>query len=190
MVLLHKKLVFVKKKKTKFLYLEDLYSNNFVSSSLIASSDYGINFMRLVFPKMHVLGGSIFYAPVYIEMRISIAMVIKQVKLFLKGLTQGFFLEFRMVGLGFKVKRTGGFFLKGLKFDIGFSHFTKVPLSGAIRLYRIKRRFLLFSIDYTSIKILLKQIQNIRKHNPYKMRGLKLSGAKVRVKAGKKQTKR
>jgi len=132
----------------------------------------------------------IFYAPLHAGLRISISIILKQVKLFLKGLAQGFFLEFRMVGLGFKIKRTGEFSMRGVKFDIGFSHFIKLPLSRTIRLYRIKRRFLLFSIDYASIKILLKQIQSIRKHNPYKMRGLKLTGAKVRTKAGKKQTKR
>jgi len=182
----------VKRKKAKFVYLEDLYaySRNSTDSFIIASSDYGFSFLRLIFPDIHILSNSVFYVPIHIKMRISISMIVKQLKLFLKGLTQGFFLEFRMIGLGFKIKRTGEFFLKGLKFDVGFSHFTKMPLSRAIRLYRIKRRFLLFSIDYDSIKILLKQIQNIRKHNPYKMRGLKLSGMKVRIKAGKKQTKR
>ena len=189
MSLFRKKLVLVKKKKAKFVYLEDLYLRN-SNDSFIASSDHGVNFLRLTFPRLCILTDSVFYAPIHIEMRISVLMIVKQIKLFLKGLTQGFFLEFRMVGLGFKVKRTGEFFLRGVKFDLGFSHFIKMPLSRVIRLYRIKRRFLLFSIDYDSIKILLKQIQNIRKHNPYKMRGLKLSGAKLRIKAGKKQTKR
>jgi len=189
MLLFQKKLVFVKKKKARFVYLEDLYLLN-SNDSFIVSSDYGVNFLRLTFPKMCILTDSVFYAPIHLGVRISISIVVKQIRLFLKGLTQGFFLEFRMVGLGFKIKRTGEFFLRGVKFDLGFSHFIKMPLSQAVRLYRIKRRFLLFSIDYDSIKILLKQIQNIRRHNPYKMRGLKLSGAKLRIKAGKKQTKR
>jgi len=189
MVVIQKKLIFVKRKKSQFVYLEDLYLKNSIDS-FIASSDYGINFLRLTFPKMCALANYIFYAPIHSGLRVSVSIVLKQIKLFLKGLAQGFFLEFRMVGLGFKIKRTGDFLLRGLKFDIGFSHFIKLPLSRMTRLYRIKRRFLLFSIDYGSIKVLLKQIQNIRKHNPYKMRGLKLTGAKLRTKAGKKQTKR
>jgi hypothetical protein len=185
----HKKLILVKQKKSKFVYLEDLYARNF-PHSFAASSEYGVNFLRFTFPRMFILTEYLFYAPCHVGWRVSITMVLRQVKLFLKGLSQGFFLEFRMVGLGFKIKRTGDFYLRGIKFDIGFSHFIKLPLANTVRLYRIKRRFLLFSIDYNSIKILLKQIQNIRRHNPYKMRGLKLTGARLRVKAGKKQTKR
>lgn len=189
MMVLQRKLILVKKKKLQFVYLEDLYSKESFDS-FVASSGYGINFLRLTFPKMCMLTNYVFYAPVHVGLRVSVSMVLKQIKLFLKGLTQGFFLEFRVVGLGFKIKRTGELSLRGVKFDIGFSHFTKLPLSKMIRLFRIKRRFLLFSIDYNSIAILLKQIRNIRKHNPYKMRGLKLTGARLRVKVGKKQTKR
>jgi hypothetical protein len=181
-------LIFTKKKKTKFLYLEDLYANS--SNNLLCSSDKGINYLSLIFPNIQMLNLYAFYAPVHINSRVSSFMVIKQLKLFLKGLSQGFFLEFRMVGLGFKAKRSGNFSLRTIKFDIGFSHFIKLPVSNLVKFCRIKRRFLLFSIDYPSIKVILKQIQNLRKHNPYKMRGLKLTGAKVRVKPGKKQTKR
>jgi len=182
-----RKLIFLKKKKIKVLYLEDLYVN---SKNLLASSEKGINLLNISFPKIKMLNSYLFYVPLHYSLRVSVFMIIKQVKLFLKGLTQGFFLEFRMVGLGFKIKRTGNFLLRSIKLDIGFSHFIKIPLSNLIKLFRIKRRFLLFSVDYTTLKILLKQIQNLRKHNPYKMRGLKLSGAKFRVKPGKKQTKR
>jgi len=181
-------LIFSKKKKVKFLYLEDLYL--IPSNNLLCSSDKGINYLSLTFPNIKLLNLNVFYAPVYINSRVSSFLVIKQLKLFLKGLSQGFFLEFRMVGLGFKAKRSGNFSLRSIKFDIGFSHFIKLPVSNMVKFCRIKRRFLLFSIDYSSIKIVLKQIQNLRKHNPYKMRGLKLTGAKLRVKPGKKQTKR
>jgi hypothetical protein len=185
--MLNKRLILTKKKKAKFLYLEDLYSN---PKSLMSSSNKGVNFLNIAFPALRFLNSSIFYAPLYCSLDISISIVVKQIKLFLKGLTQGFFLEFRMIGLGFKVKRTGKFLLRTIKFDIGFSHFIKMPLSNLVKLCRIKRRFLLFSIDYTTLKVLLKQIQNLRKHNPYKLRGLKLTGDKPRNKPGKKQTKR
>jgi ribosomal protein L6P/L9E len=182
-----RKLIFLKKKKMKILYLEDLYAN---SKHLLSSSEKGINSLHISFPEMKMLNNHLFYAPLHCSLRVSISIIVKQVKLFLKGLTQGFFLEFRMIGLGFKVKRAGNFSLRSIKLDIGFSHFIKIPLSNLVKLFRIKRRFLLFSIDYVTLKILLKQIQNLRKHNPYKMRGLKLTGVKFRVKPGKKQTKR
>ena len=187
-----KTLIFLKKKKTKFLYIEDLYLNKHVLNKcqLVLSSDKGLNFLPMVFPKIQILNSYLFYAPIHVKLSVSISIIIKQLKLFLKGMVQGFFLEYRMVGLGFKVKRSGNFLLRTIKFDIGFSHFIKVPLSSMLRMCRIKKRFLFFSIDYNTIKIVLKQIQNIRKHNPYKLRGLKLSGAKYRNKPGKKQTKR
>lgn len=150
----------------------------------------GSNFLNVSFPKLKILNLYSFYAPTHINSRVSTSIVTKQLNLFLKGLSQGFFLEFRMVGLGFKAKRSGNFSLRSVKFDIGFSHFIKLPIPNLVKFCRIKRRFLFFSVDYFSIKIVLKQIQNLRKHNPYKMRGLKLTGAKLRIKPGKKQTKR
>lgn len=187
--MLQRSIVLVKKKKSKFFYVEDLYTNP-ASLCFIASSELGLNILRITFPKIKMLNQYLFYAPVHKTLVVSISMLVKQLKLFLKGLSQGFFLEFRLFGLGFKVKRSGDFGLRFVKFDIGFSHFIKFPLSKLVRIYRIKKRFLLFSIDYETIQIVLKQIQNIRKHNPYKVRGLKLTGGKYRVKPGKKQTKR
>jgi ribosomal protein L6P/L9E len=189
---MNKALVFLKKKKTKFLYLEDLYINKSITkkNQLVVSSEKGLNFLNIAFPRIQILNGYLFYAPIHKKLSVSISIIVKQLKLFLKGMVQGFFLEYRMVGLGFKVKRSGNFLLRTVKFDIGFSHFIKVPLSSLVRLCRIKKRFLFFSIDYSTIKIILKQIQNIRRHNPYKLRGLRLTGAKYRIKPGKKQTKR
>lgn len=184
-----KYLILVKEKKHKCVYVEDLYLNTFKNHILVSSLN-GLNFLNVSFPNVKFLNSFCFYGPLHVNFRISAFIIIKQVKLFLKGLSQGFFLEFRMVGLGFKIKRGGNFLSRNVKFDIGFSHLTKLSFSPLIKLCRIKRRFLLFSVDYSSIKILLKQIQNLRKHNPYKMRGLKLTGGKFRVKAGKKQTKR
>lgn len=187
--MLQRSVVFIKRKKSKFFYVEDLYANRDFPFFL-ASSDLGLNTLRVVFPEAKLLNQYLFYAPVYMTLVISISMLIKQVRLFLKGLSQGFFLEFRLFGLGFKIKRSGGFGLRFIKFDIGFSHFIKFPLCKFVRIYRIKKRFLLFSIDYETIQIVLRQIRNVRKHNPYKVRGLKLTGGKYRIKPGKKQTKR
>jgi hypothetical protein len=187
--MLQRSVILIKKKKFKFFYVEDLYSK-YSFPSFLASSELGLNTLRVVFPRSEPLNQYLFYAPIHKTLVVSISMLVKQVKLFLKGLSQGFFFEFRIFGLGFKVKRSGDFGLRFIKFDIGFSHFIKFPLCKLVRIYRIKKRFLLFSIDYETIQIVLKQIRNVRKHNPYKVRGLKLTGGKYRVKSGKKQTKR
>lgn len=183
-------LIFSKKKKKVSFILspEDLYK--FYSHNFVLSSSCGMNFLRITFPRIEFLNLNCFYAPEFINFRVSVSIVIKQLKLFLKGLLQGFFLEFRIVGLGFKVKKGAYSLLKFVKFDIGFSHFIKMSLPSLIKFGRTKKRFMLFSNDHTTLKIILKNIQNLRKHNPYKTRGLKLTGLKTRVKPGKKQNKR
>lgn len=150
----------------------------------------GITIVQLIFPNMQILGLNCFYAQQYVNFRVSVSIVFKQLRLFLKGFLQGFFLEFRLIGLGFKVKKGSYCHIKFAKFDIGFSHFIKLPLSALVKFIRTKKRFMVFCNDNTSLKIVLKNIQNLRKHNPYKTRGLKLIGLKVRLKPGKKQNKR
>lgn len=206
-LMVKKALIYSKKKKIKCVYLEDLniplenegpllpkgskkkffYKINHV---FVGSSTLGVSALLMGFPKKESLNNFVFYAPICHNIFASTSIVLKQVKLFLKGLSQGFFLEFRLIGLGFKVKKAASFGTRILNFDIGFSHFKKLAISRSVRLYRVKRRFMLFSNDYIKLKITLKQIQNLRKHNPYKLRGLKLSGVRLRVKSGKKQTRR
>jgi ribosomal protein L6P/L9E len=186
-----KTLIFSKKKELNSLLIspEDIYY--FYNSTAIAlSSKKGINFFSTIFPQTKILNSNCFYTFQFISFRISISIIQKQLKLFLKGLVQGFFLEFRIIGLGFKIRKGSLFSEKFIKFDIGFSHFIKFPVAKMLRIGRTKKRFMLFSSDYHMLSIILKNIQNLRKHNPYKMRGLKLTGYKIRLKPGKKQNKR
>lgn len=191
-MVVNKKIIFIKKKKRNFLFFEDLNKTFFKisNSRVILNSMHGFNFLNLVLPNIRFLALNLYYAPIHNKFVISLNILVRQLKLFLKGICQGFFLEYRIIGLGFKIKKTADFSLRSVKFDIGFSHFIKLPISKMLRLCRIKKRFLFFSTDYSTIKLILKQIQNIRKHNPYKLRGLKLTGASYRIKPGKKQTKR
>lgn len=182
-------LVFSKKKKVNLLISpEDLNFNMF--NNFYLTFHKGLIFLPLSFPKIEILGLNCFYAKQHINFKSSCSIVLKQLRLFLKGLLQGFFLEFRIVGLGFKIKKGSKFYIKFAKFDIGFSHFFKLPIMPLVNFVRTKKRFMLFCHDYNTLKIILKNIQNLRKHNPYKIRGLKLTGFKSRTKPGKKQNKR
>lgn len=184
----NKTLVFSKAKKLRTIYLEDLYKLENIPFSL--NSLHGFNCFKIVFPKMELLGLNCFYVPKFQKFRVCVSIVINQIKLFIKGLSQGFFLEFKIIGLGFRVKKNANFLVPIIRFDIGFSHFIKMPISSLIKLIRAKKRFIIFSYDYQTLKIFLKNIQNLRKHNPYKTRGLKLVGFKTRHKPGKKQNRR
>lgn len=183
----------IKKPSPTFIFIEDLYNNDNESpftAQFLGSSHLGLNSLVVAFPNIKFVVHNCFYARELGNFRISIMLIIRQVKLFAKGLLQGFFVEFKLVGLGFKVKKGGIFGLKNIRFDIGFSHFTKIAFSPVLKFVRGRKRFLIFSHDYFVLTSFIKNVQNIRKHNPYKTRGLKIMGLKVRTKPGKKQAKR
>lgn len=183
-------LVFSKKKILNNFLISPEDLNCFYSENFFLTSSKGFNTFAFIFPNITFLSHNCFYAQEFINIRVSLSIVKRQLKLFLKGLIQGFFLEFRVIGLGFKIKRGGSSLEKLIKFDIGFGHFIKLPVSNLVKFVRTKKRFMLFSANYLILRNVLKNIQNLRKHNPYKMRGLKLSGFKIRTKPGKKQNKR
>jgi len=182
-------LVYSRKKKTKYVISpEDI--NMALKEFTYLSNPNGVNLALFAFPKIEMLGMNCFYSDEHINLRISNSIVQKQLELFLKGMSQGFFLEFKLIGLGFKVRRGVVNCLKCIEFDIGFSHFINLILPPAIKFLRTKKRFMLFAYDHELLQNILKNVRSIRKHNPYKARGLKATGLKVRLKLGKKQNKR
>lgn len=187
-----RKLIYSKQKEVPFVcFREDLNYLKKNSFNFVTSSHRGIFFLTLSFPGVVVLGHSFIFGYIYHSLAVSISIIVKQLKIFLKGIIQGFFVEFKIVGLGFKIKRSSYENLSLLSFDIGFSHLKKLCFpSSLITFVRVKKRFLIFSRDYLVLNIIIKQIKNLRKHNPYKIRGLKPTNKKLRIKIGKKQVKR
>jgi len=85
-----KYLILIKEKKHKCVYIEDLYLNA-SKNNVLMSSFNGLNFLNVSFPNVKFLNSCCFYGPIHISFRISVFIIMKQVKLFLKGLSQGFF---------------------------------------------------------------------------------------------------
>lgn len=108
----------------------------------------------------------------------------------MKGLNQGFYLRFKIVGLGFKIKRV---FLENkkryLKINLGYSHhiFYKMPID--INIFVKKKSFIIQGLKLDILMSLTKKLQNIRIVNPYKEKGILLFNKKVVLKSGKQQQK-
>jgi ribosomal protein L6P/L9E len=187
---LKKNLIFLKQKEDFFPFLEDLkaYNNSFININYFLGCNYFKPYGVSYFYDLNI-----FYIPKLVgasKTSLIFIILIKQINLLLKGMIQGFFVEYKIIGLGFKVKKTEFEQLKILKFDIGYSHYIKFILPENIFFFRIKKRFLLFSNDLMTLNLVSKQIKNLRKLNPYKLRGLKNEKDFFRIKPGKKQNKR
>lgn len=101
-----------------------------------------------------------------------------------------FFVQYRIYGLGFKIKKSSFNNDRFLRFDIGFGHgiFYKLPIE--VKCLKRKRKFLLYSVDYNVMVFVKKHIDNFKLLNPYKIRGLKDLKYELKMKKGKKQSKK
>jgi large subunit ribosomal protein L6 len=109
---------------------------------------------------------------------------------FVKGLNQGFYIKFKIIGLGFKVKKI---ILENkrryLKINLGFSHsiFYKIPNN--INIFIKKKIIFLQGSNLNNLTIVSKNLQNFRYINPYKEKGILLYNKKYKLKSGKQQQK-
>lgn len=108
----------------------------------------------------------------------------------IKNLGNFFFLQYRIFGLGFKIKRSSLLNSRGLRFEIGFGHGIYYALPTMVKCLRRKRRFFIFSSDLMQLNYIKKHINDFKHLNPYKIRGLKDVKLHVKMKKGKKQAKK
>lgn len=109
-------------------------------------------------------------------------------KNFLIDQDYSFYLEYRVVGLGFKIKRSSFKTSRSLILDIGFSHIIKYVLPDTVKILKGKRKFFLVSSNLQHLYIVAQHLHLLRVLNPYKIRGLKRLDKDIKMKAGKKQT--
>lgn len=100
-----------------------------------------------------------------------------------QGVSQGFTKKLEMVGVGYKVALTDP---KTLKIEAGFSHpvIMAVPenLTAAVE----KTSIIIGGFDKQKVGEFAAKIRAIRPPEPYKGKGIRYSGEKVRRKEGKK----
>jgi large subunit ribosomal protein L6 len=97
------------------------------------------------------------------------------------GVTEGFQKSLEVNGVGYKVALSGA----GLKLDVGFSHSVDFPLPSAVKAAVDKNVITLTSIDPELLGNVAARLRAIRKPEPYKGKGIKLTTETIRRKAGK-----
>jgi large subunit ribosomal protein L6 len=100
----------------------------------------------------------------------------------IEGVTNGYSLTINIVGVGYRVAEKG----KDLEFQLGYSHVINFPAPEGIT-YKVESptKLIISGIDKQLVGETAAKIKKLRKADPYKGKGLRLEGEKVRRKAGK-----
>lgn len=102
----------------------------------------------------------------------------------LYGISQGFILYLRMVGIGYRCSLEKS----TLRFKVGFSHDVKYKIPNSIRIFLPEPTLLsIFGIDKNQVTQIAAQIRCIKPPSPYKGKGIRLITETVRIKQGKQK---
>ena len=99
-----------------------------------------------------------------------------------KGVKDGFTKSLEVNGVGYRVAKVG----ENLVFQVGYSHPVQVnPPDGISFAVEGNNRVSVSGIDKQAVGQVAANIRSIRKPEPYKGKGIRYQGEKVRMKAGK-----
>jgi len=98
------------------------------------------------------------------------------------GVTEGYEKKLEIHGVGYRVLLKGS----DLEFSLGFSHPVKVtPPEGITFVVENQTRFSVQGIDKQRVGEVAANIRKLRKPDPYKGKGVRYAGEKIRRKVGK-----
>jgi large subunit ribosomal protein L6 len=98
------------------------------------------------------------------------------------GVTQGYEKKMEIYGVGYRVLAKGS----DLEFSLGFSHPVKVsPPDGITFAVETATKFSVQGIDKQRVGEVAANIRKLRKPDPYKGKGVRYAGEKIRRKVGK-----
>jgi large subunit ribosomal protein L6 len=98
------------------------------------------------------------------------------------GVTDGYEKKLEIHGVGYRVQLKGS----DLEFSLGFSHPVKVtPPKGITFVVEAPTRFSVQGIDKQLVGEVAANIRKLRKPDPYKGKGVRYAGEKIRRKVGK-----
>jgi large subunit ribosomal protein L6 len=98
------------------------------------------------------------------------------------GVTDGYEKKLEIHGVGYRVQLKGS----ELEFSLGFSHPVKVtPPEGITFVVEAPTRFSVQGIDKQRVGEVAANIRKLRKPDPYKGKGVRYAGEKIRRKVGK-----
>jgi large subunit ribosomal protein L6 len=98
------------------------------------------------------------------------------------GVTQGYEKKLEIHGVGYRVLQKGS----DLEFSLGFSHPVKIsPPDGITFAVESQTKFSVQGIDKQRVGEVAANIRKLRKPDPYKGKGVRYAGEKIRRKVGK-----
>jgi large subunit ribosomal protein L6 len=100
-----------------------------------------------------------------------------------KGVTEGFEKQLEIRGIGYKASLEGA---KTLKLEVGFSHPVKLEIPEDLKVSVEKNIIKVSGIDKQKVGEFAAKIRRVRPPEPYKGKGIRYVGEKVRKKEGKK----
>lgn len=98
------------------------------------------------------------------------------------GVTEGYEIKMEIHGVGYRVQQKG----KDLEFALGYSHSVPVKADDGIT-FAVdgNTKFSISGIDKQQVGQVAANIRRLRKHDPYKGKGIRYVGEQVRRKVGK-----
>ncbi len=99
-----------------------------------------------------------------------------------EGVTNGYSTTIEIVGVGYRVAEKGA----NLEFQLGYSHNIDFPAPAGIT-FKVETptKFQIIGIDKQKVGEVAAKVKKLRKADPYKGKGLRISGEIVRRKQGK-----
>jgi large subunit ribosomal protein L6 len=98
------------------------------------------------------------------------------------GVTQGFKKEMDIVGVGYRAELKG----KAVNFALGYSHPIEFPVPEGIQIAVEKQTHLTVSgVDRAKVGQVCANIRSLRPPDPYKQKGIRITGERLKKKAGK-----
>jgi large subunit ribosomal protein L6 len=98
------------------------------------------------------------------------------------GVTKGYEKGIDIVGVGYKVQKTGDKII----FNVGYSHPVEVsPAAGITFAVEGTTKLKITGIDKEAVGLMAAKIKAIKPHDAYKGKGLRYTGEKIKLKAGK-----
>lgn len=98
-----------------------------------------------------------------------------------KGVSDGFEKKLELTGVGYRAQMQGN----DLSISVGFSHPVKIAAQDGIQFAVAENTIVVTGIDKTRVGDLAATIRAVRKPEPYKGKGIKYAGERIRRKAGK-----
>ncbi len=100
----------------------------------------------------------------------------------IKGVTEGFEKKLEIQGIGYKAALQG----RELELDVGFSHQVKMKIPENLEILVEKNIITVSGINKQEVGELAAKIRKVKPPEPYKGKGIRYLGEKVRRKEGKK----